>query len=96
MIHWSQVIAARCLQGATFIEADLSDSHTLAKTLTDQKFEAVMHFAAFIEAGESMKDPGRFYHNNLTNSLDFNRNGRPGGSEAFRPFLHSGGLSIQR
>jgi UDP-glucose 4-epimerase len=55
--------------GATFIEADLSDSHTLAKTLTDQKFDAVMHFAAFIEAGESMKDPGRFYSNNFTNSL---------------------------
>ena len=55
--------------GATFVEADLSDSHTLAKTLTDQKFDAVMHFAAFIEAGESMKDPARFYHNNLTNSL---------------------------
>jgi len=54
---------------AVFIEADLSDSHALAKTLTDQKFEAVVHFAAFIEAGESMKDPGRFYHNNLTNSL---------------------------
>ena len=56
-------------QDATFIEADLSDSHALVKTLTDQKFDAVMHFAAFIEAGESMKDPGRFYHNNLTNSL---------------------------
>ena len=28
-----------------------------------------MHFAAFIEAGESMKDPGRFYFNNLGNSL---------------------------
>jgi UDP-glucose 4-epimerase len=28
-----------------------------------------MHFAAFIEAGESMKDPGRFYFNNLANSL---------------------------
>jgi UDP-glucose 4-epimerase len=54
---------------ATFIQADLSDSHTLAKTLTDQYFDAVMHFAASIEAGESMKDPGRFYHNNLTNSL---------------------------
>jgi UDP-glucose 4-epimerase len=54
---------------ATFIEADLSDSHALVKTLTDQNFDAVMHFAAFIEAGESMKDPGRFYHNNLTNSL---------------------------
>ena len=28
-----------------------------------------MHFAAFIEAGDSMKDPGRFYFNNLDNSL---------------------------
>ena len=56
-------------EGAAFIEADLSDSYALAKILTDQKFEAVMHFAAYIEAGESMKDPGRFYHNNLTNSL---------------------------
>lgn len=56
-------------EGTTFVEADLADSHALAKTLTDQKFDAVMHFAASIEAGESMKDPGRFYHNNLTNSL---------------------------
>ncbi len=56
-------------EGSTFIQADLSDSHTLAETLTKQKFDAVMHFAAFIEAGESMKDPGRFYSNNFTNSL---------------------------
>ena len=55
--------------GAMFVEADLADSHTLGKILTDRTFEAVMHFAASIEAGESMRDPGRFYHNNLTNSL---------------------------
>jgi len=54
---------------AAFIQADLSDSHTLVETLTKEKFDAVMHFAAFIEAGESMKDPGRFYQNNFTNSL---------------------------
>jgi UDP-glucose 4-epimerase len=47
-------------EAAFFIQADLSDSHALLKTLTDQKFEAVIHCAAFIEAGESMKDPGRF------------------------------------
>ncbi len=52
-----------------FVQADLSDSHILVKTLTDQKFDGVIHCAAFIEAGESMKDPGRFYNNNLTNSL---------------------------
>ena len=56
-------------EGAKFIEANLSDSYTLAETLTDQNFDAVMHFAAFIEAGESMKDPGRFYMNKFTNSV---------------------------
>ncbi len=55
--------------GATFIEAALDDHHTLSKTLLTGKFDAIMHFAAFIEAGESMKEPGRFYHNNLVNSL---------------------------
>ena len=29
-----------------------------------------MHFAAFIEAGESMNDPPKFYHNNLSNSVN--------------------------
>lgn len=56
-------------EGASFVEANLADSAVLVKTLSDQRFEAVMHFAAFIEAGESMRDPGRFYHNNFTNSL---------------------------
>ena len=56
-------------EGAVFIQADLSDSHALVETLTEEKFDAVMHFAAFIEAGESMKDPGRFYQNNFVNSL---------------------------
>lgn len=56
-------------EGASFVEADLADRAVLVRTLSDRSFEAVMHFAAFIEAGESMRDPGRFYHNNFTNSL---------------------------
>ena len=55
--------------GAEFIHASLDDSHALAEALTSQKYDAVMHFAAFIEAGESMKDPGRFFRNNFGNSL---------------------------
>lgn len=56
-------------QGAKFIHANLDDTHSLAETLTSNKFDAIMHFAAFIEAGESMKDPGKFFRNNFTNSL---------------------------
>lgn len=55
--------------GANFIQANLSDSHELALAMTQQKYDAVMHFAAFIEAGESMKSPGKFMRNNLVNSL---------------------------
>jgi UDP-glucose 4-epimerase len=55
--------------GATFIQADLADSVALAMAFGENKIDAVMHFAAFIEAGESMKDPAKFLHNNLINSL---------------------------
>jgi UDP-glucose 4-epimerase len=55
--------------GAKFVRADLSDTASLAAALAGEKYEAVMHFAAFIEAGESMKDPGKFFKNNLANSL---------------------------
>jgi UDP-glucose 4-epimerase len=55
---------------AQFIQADVGDSAVLGKVLAAGGFEAVMHFAAFIEAGESMSNPGRFYRNNLANSLE--------------------------
>lgn len=53
---------------ATFVHADLADDERLIVELDSQQFDAVMHFAAFIEAGESMKKPGKFIHNNLVNS----------------------------
>lgn len=56
--------------GAHFIHADLSDTAALNTALASQPYHAIMHFAAFIEAGESMKNPGKFFHNNLTNSLN--------------------------
>ena len=54
--------------GADFIHADLADKAVLEAALASKQFDAVMHFAAFIEAGESMKDPGKFIQNNLVNS----------------------------
>jgi UDP-glucose 4-epimerase len=56
-------------QGARFVKADLADASSLAAALSAGKFDAVLHFAASIEAGESMRDPGKFFHNNLANSL---------------------------
>ncbi|HSR46596.1 MAG TPA: UDP-glucose 4-epimerase GalE [Anaerolineales bacterium] len=56
--------------GATFVHADLADRSSLEATLQGGGFDAVMHFAAFIEAGESMTDPAKYFRNNLGCSLD--------------------------
>ena len=68
---------------ATLIQADLSDSHALIETLTQEKFDVVMHFAALIEAGESMKEPGRFFQNNFSNSLTLIENAIRAGVKRF-------------
>lgn len=69
--------------GAKFIHADLGDSACLEAVLTAEKYEAVMHFAAFIEAGESMKHPGKFFQNNLVHSLDLIEAGQRAGVKCF-------------
>jgi len=48
-----------------FVEGDLADSRLLVETLEKYSIEAVMHFAAFIEVGESVQSPLRYYRNNL-------------------------------
>jgi UDP-glucose 4-epimerase len=55
--------------GVEFIQGDLGDNKTLLSALEVNKFDAVMHFAAFIEAGESMVNPPKYYQNNLINSV---------------------------
>jgi len=70
-------------EGARFIQADLGDSAALVSALASEKYEAVMHFAAFIEAGESMKDPGKFFKNNLANSLQLMEEAQRAGVRRF-------------
>ena len=56
--------------GAKFIHADLGDFQAVESAFRHNAFDAIMHFAAFIEAGESMKDPGKFFRNNLAYTLN--------------------------
>lgn len=49
---------------AEFLLGDCGDTALLDSLFTREPFEAVLHFAAYIEAGESMVDPGRFFVNN--------------------------------
>ncbi|MFZ5775264.1 MAG: UDP-glucose 4-epimerase GalE [Thermodesulfobacteriota bacterium] len=51
------------------VQGDLGDRRLLAELFGSHHFEAVMHFAAFIEVGESMAQPARYFHNNICKTL---------------------------
>lgn len=53
-----------------FVKGDLSDKTLLKKVFKKYKIEAVMHFAALIEVGESIKNPAKYYQNNLAKVLN--------------------------
>jgi UDP-glucose 4-epimerase len=55
--------------GAEFVEGDLADRALLERTLASQHFDGVMHFAALIEAGESMQRPEIYFRNNTAGTL---------------------------
>ncbi len=48
-----------------FYECDIRDKAALKKIFAENKVEAVFHFAAFIEAGESVKLPLKYFNNNV-------------------------------
>ncbi|HXE72430.1 MAG TPA: UDP-glucose 4-epimerase GalE [Candidatus Nitrosotenuis sp.] len=54
---------------AEVVRGDLADRPLLASLLGSGGFTAVLHFAAFIEAGESMQRPERYFRNNTANTL---------------------------
>jgi UDP-glucose 4-epimerase len=55
--------------GVEFEQGDIGDSERIAALLRRYEIEAVMHFAALIEAGESMRVPERFFRNNTASTL---------------------------
>tara|TARA_R100000655_G_scaffold83650_2_gene123222 strand:- start:5791 stop:6774 length:984 start_codon:yes stop_codon:yes gene_type:complete len=52
-----------------FEEGDLQDRVRLDEVFAKHQPIAVMHFAALSQVGESMSDPGRYWHNNVGGSL---------------------------
>ena len=60
--------------GVTFVEGDIADRGLIEKLFKSAKnegrpFEAVLHFAALIEAGESMVHPEVYFRNNTASTL---------------------------
>ena len=62
--HDWAVLAGRLVVG------NLEDAALLNKTLGGYKPDAVIHFAASIQVEESVREPLKYYHNNVANSLN--------------------------
>lgn len=62
--HEWAVLSGRLVKG------DLEDRAAIDRALRDFRPEAVMHFAAFIQVEESVREPLKYYRNNVANTLN--------------------------
>jgi UDP-glucose 4-epimerase len=56
-------------QGAQFVHADIADRAGVEALLRELQPDGVLHFAALIEAGESMQKPEIYFRNNTASTL---------------------------
>ncbi len=55
--------------GGTLVRGDVADVVLLDDVFKEHRFDGVMHFASHIQVGESVRLPGKYYRNNLANTL---------------------------
>ncbi len=65
IMGWQEAVSAE----AEFVKADMGDEAALDQLFASHGFDAVMHFAALIEAGESVKVPEQYFDNNSLRTL---------------------------
>ncbi len=54
---------------ATFIVGDIGDTSYVDRILAEGKFDGVMHFAASLEVNESVREPLKYFRNNVVHSV---------------------------
>jgi UDP-glucose-4-epimerase GalE len=59
---------AAALGDTPLVRADIADRQAIERVIRDHDVDAVMHFAAYKAAGESMERPGRYFDNNVGRS----------------------------
>ena len=58
------------LNDVIFIKGDIGDKILLQKIFKDFSIKAIIHFAAYTYVGESIKDPMKYYQNNVLSSIN--------------------------
>ena len=61
--------AAAIPEGCAFFNEDLGNRAAVATILAEEQIDVVMHFAAYINVGESVNDPLKYYENNVGNTI---------------------------
>mgnify|MGYP006302237535 FL=1 len=59
----------KAVLGGKLIVGDITDSEFLKEVFSYNEIEAVVHLAADSLVGESMENPGKYYHNNFDNGI---------------------------
>lgn len=55
--------------GGEFVLGNAGDIALLDQIFSNREFDTVMHFASFIQVGESVKEPGAYYQNNVSSTI---------------------------
>ncbi|MGD0020730.1 MAG: UDP-glucose 4-epimerase GalE [Smithellaceae bacterium] len=58
------------VQWGNFVQGDLADKDSLRNCFSNYHIDAVMHYGALIEVGESVQHPSKYYRNNVLNTLN--------------------------
>ncbi len=78
--------------GGALFEVDLGDTEALARVFESRPFDAVMHFASFIQVGESVRKPGLYYRNNFCQHAQPARRDGAGRGDALHLLVDCGDL----
>lgn len=71
------------VQWGPFVEGDIRDEAAVKQVMAEYAPIGVIHFAALIEVGESVKRPGSFYANNVGGAITLINAARDAGVKAF-------------
>ena len=67
--NFSQGHRAATRHATTVVEGDIEDTATLVAIIKAHDVDAVMHFAAWLSVGDSVRDPAGYYRNNVVGAL---------------------------
>jgi len=61
--------AAAVNEAAELVQADVRDEEALGRLMATHDFHAVIHYGGYIQAGESVSQPGRYFANNIGGAI---------------------------